>query len=169
MALGRTMAPHSSHPEGLIIWVRPKARVPWMFPLESWVNGGYGRGGPRRAYRGRIETIEVTSRFHLPPVPPHLASRQLGASPCTKGKFSVSGWLKTLTLEETIEGNINTVDHAMVHSASPAPFPLTVFLFPFRPFLLFGSIQVPLLSSPKLFSPGHFPHTLQRGGWQELS
>lgn len=62
-------------------------------------------------------------------MPPHLASRQLGASPCTKGKFSVSGLLKTLTLEETIEGNINTVDHAMVHSASPAPFPLTKFLF----------------------------------------
>lgn len=71
----------------------------------------------------------MTSRFHLPPMPPHLASRQLGASPCTKGKFSVSGWLKTLTLEETIEGNINTVDHAMVHSDAPAPFPLTEFLF----------------------------------------
>lgn len=88
--------------------------------------GGAGQGGHTG---GRIETIEVTSRFHLPPVPPHLASRQLGASACTKGKFSVSGWLKTLTLEETIEGNINTVGHATVHSASPAPFPLTKFLF----------------------------------------
>lgn len=88
--------------------------------------GGAGQGGHTG---GRIETIEVTSRFHLPPVPPHLASRQLGASACTKGKFSVSGWLKTFTLEETIEGNINTVDHAMAHSAFPAPFPLTEFLF----------------------------------------
>lgn len=88
--------------------------------------GGAGQGG----HTGRRkETIEVTSRFHLPPVPPHLASRQLGASSCTKGKFSVSGWLKSLTLEETIERNINTVDHGTVHSASPAPFPLTKFLF----------------------------------------
>lgn len=62
-------------------------------------------------------------------MPPHLASRQLGASPRTKGKFSVSGLLKTLTLEKTIEGNINTVDHAKAHSAFPAPFPLTKFLF----------------------------------------
>jgi len=88
--------------------------------------GGAGQGGHTG---GRIETIEVTSRFHLPPVPPHLASRQLGASPCTKGKFSVSSWLKTFTLEETIERNINTVDHGPVHSAALAPFPLTEFLF----------------------------------------
>lgn len=50
MALGRTMASHSNHPEGLIIWGRPNARGPWTFPLELWVNGGYGRGGPGRAY-----------------------------------------------------------------------------------------------------------------------
>lgn len=52
MALDRTMAPHSSHPEGLIIWGRPKAWGPRTFPLEPWVNGGDGRGGPGRAYRG---------------------------------------------------------------------------------------------------------------------
>lgn len=52
MAPGRTMAPHSSHPEGLIIWGSPKARGPWTFPLERWLNGGDGRGGPGRAYRG---------------------------------------------------------------------------------------------------------------------
>lgn len=52
MALGRTMAPHSSHPEGLIIWVRPKAQGPWTFPLEHWLNGGDGRDGQGRAYRG---------------------------------------------------------------------------------------------------------------------
>lgn len=52
MALGRTMAPHSSHPEGLIIWVRPKAQGPWTFPLERWLNGGDGRDGQGRAYRG---------------------------------------------------------------------------------------------------------------------
>lgn len=63
MALGRTMAPHSSHPEGLIIWDRPKARGPWTFPLERWMNGGGGRG---RHTETRIKTIEVTSRFHLP-------------------------------------------------------------------------------------------------------
>lgn len=134
MALGGTMAPHSSQPEGLIIWGLPKARGPGTFPLGPWVNGGDGRGGPGRASRGRKGTIEVTSRFHLPPVPPHLASRQLGASPRTKGKFSVSGCLKMLTLELTIEGNINTVDHGMMHSASPAPFPLTEFLFLSAPF-----------------------------------
>lgn len=81
MALGVTMVPHSNHPEGLIIWGCPKARGPWMFPLGRWLNGGDGRGGPGKAIQGgRKETIEVTSRFHLPPVPPHLASRQLGAS-----------------------------------------------------------------------------------------
>lgn len=71
----------------------------------------------------------MTSRFHLPPVPPHLASWQQGASMCTKGKFSVSRWLKTLTLEKSIEGNINTVDHRILYSAAAAPFPLTEFLF----------------------------------------
>lgn len=34
-----------------------------------------------------------------------------------------------LTLEETIQGNINTVDHGTVLSACPAPFSLTEFLF----------------------------------------
>lgn len=141
MAPGRTMASHSSHPEGLIIWGHPKTQGPWTFPLERWVNGPDGRGGPARAYGGRMETIEVTSRFHLPPVSPHLASRQLGAAPCTKGKFSVSRQFKTLTLEKTIEGNINTVDHGTVHSASAAPFPLTEFLFlsVFYSFLLHSS------------------------------
>lgn len=90
-------------------------------------------------------------------MPPHLASRQLGASPCTKGKFSVSGLLKTLTLEETIEGNINTVDHAMVHSASPAPFLLTKFLFLSVPFSFWlHSSPTPLISKtlqPKPFFP----------------
>lgn len=101
MAPGRTMAPHSSHPVGLIIWGRPETHDLWTFPLECRVNGLGGRGGPRRACGGgeRIETIEVTSRFHLPPVPPHLASLLLGASWCTKSKFSVSRWFKTLTLE----------------------------------------------------------------------
>lgn len=52
MAPGRTMAPHSSHPEGLIIWDCPEAPGPWMFPLERRLNGGDGRGGLGRAYRG---------------------------------------------------------------------------------------------------------------------
>lgn len=90
------------------------------------MNGDDGRVGPPGAQGAGVgvskETIEVTSRFHLPSMPPHLASRSLGASSRTKGKFSVSGWLKTSTLEEeTIEGNINTVDNQMLHSASPAP------------------------------------------------
>lgn len=94
MAAGRTMAPHSSHPEGLIIWVCPKAQGPWTFPLEQRVNGGDGRAGPWRAHRGGKETIEVTSRFHLPPVPPHLASRQLGASPPQRANLVCRGGLK---------------------------------------------------------------------------
>lgn len=102
----------------------------WTFPLEHRLNGGDGRGGPGRAYRGEKGDHWGDKQVpSAPPVPPHLASRQLGASPCTKGKFSVSGWLKMLTLEETIEGNINTVDHGTVHSSCPAPFPLTKFLF----------------------------------------
>lgn len=52
MALGRTMAPHSSHPEGLIIWDCPEAPGPWTFPLERKLNGGDGRGGLGRASRG---------------------------------------------------------------------------------------------------------------------
>lgn len=121
MAPGGTMAPHSSPPEGLIIWGRPKAQGPGTFPLGQGVNGGDGRGG---SPRGRKGAIEVTSRFHLPPVPPHLASRQAGASQLTMGKFCVLGWLKMLTLEEAIEGNINTNDHGMEHSSTPNPFPL---------------------------------------------
>ena len=86
--------------------------------LRPSLNGGNGRGGESAARKG---TIEVTSRFHLLPAPPHLASRQAGASPLTKGKFSVSGWLKMLTLEEAIEGNINTVDQGMrgIHPLQP--------------------------------------------------
>lgn len=52
MAPDGTMAPHSSQPEGLIIWGHLKARGPWTFPLEPWVNGGNGRGGPARVFRG---------------------------------------------------------------------------------------------------------------------
>lgn len=52
MAPDRTMVPHSSHPEGLIILGRPNARCPWTFPVKPWVNGGDGRVGPERAYRG---------------------------------------------------------------------------------------------------------------------
>lgn len=100
----------------------------------------------------------MTSRFHLPPVPPHLASRQLGASPCTKGKFSVSGWLKMLTLEETIQRNINTVDHGMVHSVCPAPFSLTEFLFLSVPFSFWlHSIPTSLISQT-LQSRPFFPY-----------
>lgn len=51
MAPGRTMAPHSSHPEGLIIWDRPKAQGPWTFPLKHWMNCGGGRGRRGRAHR----------------------------------------------------------------------------------------------------------------------
>ncbi|KAJ3599122.1 hypothetical protein NHX12_033085 [Muraenolepis orangiensis] len=105
---------------------RSKARGPWTFPLKPPVNGDGGRGGPRRApseeKEGRKETIEVTSRFHLPPVPPHLASRQLGASPHTKGKFSVSGWLKALTLERTIEENINTAGPRNIQPLLPPSY-----------------------------------------------
>lgn len=92
------------------------------------------------------------------PVPPHLASRQLGASPCTKGKFSVSGLLKTLTLEETIEGNINTVDHATVHSTSPAPFPLTKFLFLSAPFSFWLHSSPTSLISKTLQPRPFFPY-----------
>lgn len=52
MALGITMVPHSSHPEGLIILGCPKARGPWTFPLERWLNGCDGRGGPGKAIQG---------------------------------------------------------------------------------------------------------------------
>jgi len=64
----------------------------------------------------------VIGRFHLPPVPPYLVFREAGASSATMGKFSVSGWLKMLTLEGAIEGNINTVDGVLVYSSIPAPF-----------------------------------------------
>lgn len=66
------------------------------------------------------------------------------------GKFSVSGWLKMLTLEGAIEGNINTVDEeGKVHSSRSGPFPLTEFLllsapfspWPFSPLLSCGKLQ----------------------------
>ena len=75
--------------------------VPTEAPGEWRRWAGPREGTHRGVGGGRKDTIEVTSRFHLSPVPPHLASRQLGASVHTKGKFSVSGWLKALTLEKT--------------------------------------------------------------------
>lgn len=159
MAPGGTMAPHSSPPEGLIIWGSPKAQGPGTFPLGQGVNGGDGRGG---SPRGRKGAIEVTSRFHLPPVPPHLASRQAGASQLTMGKFGVSGWLKMLTLEVAIEGNINTANHGIEHSFTPAPFPLTEFLFLSATFSFL--LHSRSFSHPQNFRPRYFSHTLQRGG-----
>ena len=73
----------------------------------------------------------MTSRFHLSPVPPHLASRQLGASAHTKGKFSVSGWLKALTLEKTIEENINTTGPGSGTFSLSCPLPIDRDAFPF--------------------------------------
>ncbi|KAJ7993517.1 hypothetical protein DPEC_G00273230 [Dallia pectoralis] len=127
------MTPHSSLLEGLIIWVRSNARGPETFPLALVVNGRDGRGG---LSVGRKGSIEVTSRFHLPPAPPYLASPQAGASPLTMGKFSVSGWLKMLTLEEAIEGNINTAEprEPSIHPLLPPPIDRVP--FPFSSFLL---------------------------------
>lgn len=94
-------------------------------------------------------------------MPPYLVFREAGASPATMGKFSVSGWLKMLTLEGAIEGNINTVDGGIGLFIHSSPFPLTEFLFLSGPFSFPHSES---FSHPKNFRPRYFSHTLQRGG-----
>lgn len=98
----------------------------------------------------------MIGRFHLPPVPPYLVFREAGASPATMGKFSVSGWLKMLTLEGAIEGNINTVDGGIGLFIHSSPFPLTEFLFLSAPFS-FSPFRA-LLSSQKLQTTLFFPY-----------
>lgn len=99
-------------------------------------------------------------------MPPYLVFREAGASPATMGKFSVSGWLKMLTLEGAIEGNINTVDGGIGLFIHSSPFPLTEFLS-FQ--LLSPFPHSERFSHRKNFRPRYFSHTLQRGGRQELS
>lgn len=89
-------------------------------------------------------------------MPPYLVFREAGASPATMGKFSVSGWLKILTLEEAIEGNINTVDGGIRLFIHSSPFPLTEFLFLSAPFSCSPFRQ--LLSSQKLQTTLFFPY-----------
>ncbi len=98
----------------------------------------------------------MIGRFHLPPVPPYLVFREAGASPATMGKFSVSGWLKMLTLEIAIEGNINTVDGGIGLFIHSSPFPLTEFLFLSAPFSFCPFRE--LLSSQKLQTTLFFPY-----------
>lgn len=95
------------------LWVQRHSH--WTQWMAARGHGGrlWGRKRPLRWWAGSI----------CPLLPPHLASRQPEASLSTMGKFSVSGWLKMLTLEGAIEGNINTVDGGgSVYSSIPTPF-----------------------------------------------
>lgn len=160
MALVRTMGPHSTSLRAHYMRLLPKLWVQRHSHWTQWMavkgHGGrlWGRKRPLRWWAGSI----------CPPLPPHLASRQPEASFSTMAKFSVSGWLKMLTLEGAIEGNINTMDGGdpFIHPFQPFSHWLSSFSFqllsPFSPF-----------SQPQNFRPRYFSHTLQRGGRQELS